>query len=317
MALPTNTQATYATIGLREDLENKIYKVSANATPFTSTIGSAPVAQPYSEWETYTARAAAANAAQQGDDVAFTAAEQPARVGNRTQIFTEAGVIANTVQASDIAGQAKALAWQEVQKANILATDMELAFLSNNASVTAAGGTAPKLGGAQAWLTSNVSRGSGGSSGGFSGGTVAAATNGTQRTLTETLFKTVQASAYSNGAPNMSRAFMSASHKQVFSSFTGISSIRSEVKGQNQAVITAGADVYVGDLGVITIIPVQYGLTRAVLMIDPDMFAVGTLRPMKTEMLGKSGDNTKFQIVAEKTLICRNQRGNGIIADLT
>jgi hypothetical protein len=317
MALPSNTQATYDTIGVREDLENKIYKVSANKTPFTSSIGSAPVAQPYHEWETYTQRAAAANAALQGDDSAATASEQPARVGNRTQIFAEGGVIADTVQASDIAGQANALAWQEVQKANILATDIELALLSNNASVTAASGTAPKLGGIQAWLTSNVSRGAGGSSGGFSGGTVAAATNGTQRTLTEALLKTVLASGFSNGAPNIRQAYMSASHKQIASSFTGIADIRSEVKGTNQAVITAAADVYVSDFGEITMIPVQYGLTRAMVLIDPDMLAVGTLRPMKTTMLGKSGDNTKFQVVAEKTLVCRNQRGNAIIADLT
>ncbi len=317
MALPTNTQATYDTIGVREDLENKIYKVAANKTPFTNSIGSTPVQQPYHEWETYTQRAAATNAAEQGDDTTATASEQPARVGNRTQIFKEAGTVSGTVTATNIAGQAAAMAWQDVQEADIRATDIEVALLANQASVAAAGGTAPKLGGVQAWLTSNVSRGSGGSSGGFSGGTVAAATNGTQRTFTEDLLKTVLASAFSNGAPNLRMAFMGASHKQIASSFTGIADIRTEVKGQNQATIIAGADVYVSDFGQITFVPVQYGLTRACVIIDPEMLAVGTLRPMKTEPLAKTGDNMKFQIVAEKTLVMRNQRANAIVADLT
>lgn len=316
MTLPTNTQATYDTIGVREDLENKIYKVSANKTPFTNSIGTAPVSQPYHEWETYTQRAATTNAAEQGDDTTATASEQPARVGNRTQIFKEAGTVSGTVTATNIAGQAAALAWQEVQKADILATDIEYALLQNQASVTASAGVAPKLGGIQAWLSSNVSRGSGGSSGGFSGGTVAAATNGTQRTFTEDLLKTVLASAFSNGAPNLRMAFMGATHKQQAASFTGIADIRTEVKGQNQATIIAGADVYVSDFGQITLVPVQYGLTRAAVIIDPEMLAVGTLRAMKTEPLAKTGDNMKFQIVAEKTLVCRNQRAHAVIADL-
>jgi hypothetical protein len=316
MAVPANTQVTTATIGLREDLENQIYKVTANKVPFTNSIGDSGVSQPFHEWETYTQRAATTNANEQGDDTAATASEQPVRVGNRTQIFKEAGSVAGTTDASNVAGQSKPMAWQKVQKAEIVATDIEFAFLQNQASVTYAPGTPGKLGGSLAWLTSNVSRGAGGSSGGFSGGTVAAATNGTQRPFTETLLKSVLASGFSNGAPNIRMGFVGAFNKQVFSSFTGIADIRTEVSGRNQAKIYAAADVYVSDFGEITVMPVQYGLTRDALFIDPEMWAVGTLRPMKTEPLAKTGDAERFQIVAEKTLICRNQRGNAVCSDL-
>jgi hypothetical protein len=307
---------SYGTIGLREDLENNIYKVSANLTPFTNMIGKASVAQPYHEWETYTTRAAAANANVQGDDTSASASQQPVRVGNRTQIFKDAGIISETTKASTVAGQSDTEAWQKLQKSEAVVKDIEYAFLTNQASVTAADATAPQLGGFQAWLTSNVSRGAGGSSGGFSAGTVAAATNGTQRALTETLLKTVLASSFSNGASNITTALVSATHKQTFSAFTGIADIRADVKGTNQATIYAGADVYVSDFGALTVVPVQYPLTREVLLVDPSMWAVGTLRPMKVEPLAKTGDGSKFQIVAEKTLLCRNQRASAIIADL-
>lgn len=317
MTVPSNTQMSYATVGLREDLENNIYKVSANLTPFTNMIGNASVSQPYHEWETYSTRAAASNANEQGDDTSASASQQPTRVGNRTQIFKDAGTISETTKASTVAGQSDTEAWQKLQKSEALVKDIEYAFLTNQASVTAADGVAPKLGGFQAWITSNVSRGSGGSSGGFSGGTVSAATNGTQRPLTEALLKTVLASSFTNGASNIKYALCSATHKQTFSQFTGIADIRTEVKGTNQATIYAGADVYVSDFGAITIVPVQYPLTRDVLLVDPSMWAVGTLRPMKIEPLAKTGDGSKFQIVAEKTLISRNQKASAIIADLS
>jgi len=317
MAVPSNTQMTYATIGVREDLENNIYKVSANLTPFTNMIGKASVNQPYHEWETYSTRAAATNANEQGDDTAASASEQPVRVGNRTQIFKDGGTISETTKATVVAGQSDTEAWQKLQKSEGIIKDIEYAFLTNQASVTAAGSTAPKLGGFQAWITSNVSRGSGGSSGGFSAGTVAAATNGTQRPFTEALLKTVLASSFSNGASNISYALVSATHKQTFSAFTGIADIRAEVKGTNQATIYAGADVYVSDFGSLTVVPVQYPLTRDVLLVDPSMWSVGTLRPMKVEPLAKTGDGSKFQIVAEKTLICRNQKASAVIADLS
>lgn len=316
MTVPSNTQTTYGTIGVREDLENNIYKVSANLTPFTNMIGKASVNQPYHEWETYSTRAAGANANEQGDDTTASASEQPTRVGNRTQIFKDAGTVAETTKATVVAGQSDTEAWQKLQKSEALIKDIEYAFLTNQASVTASGGVAPKLGGFQAWVTSNVSRGTGGSSGGFSAGTVTAATNGTQRTFTEALLKAVMASGFTNGASNISYALTSATHKQTFSAFTGIADIRADVKGTNQATIYAGADVYVSDFGSLTVVPVQYPLTRDVLLVDPSMWAVGTLRPMKVEPLAKTGDGSKFQIVAEKTLICRNQKASAVIADL-
>jgi Family of unknown function (DUF5309) len=317
MAVPANTQQTFATVGNREDLENMIYKIAANKTPFTSNIGKEKATATYHEWQTFSLRTPNANNAQiQGDTTANTAPKVTVRPGNRTQIFKEQGAVSGTQEAVDHAGVSSELAWQKVQKGEELATDMEARFLGNFASVAGGAGTAAESAGALAWMTSNVSRGAGGASGGYSAGTVAAATNGTQRAFSETLLKTVLASAFNNGA-RPSQAYMGAVHKQQFSAFTGIAQIRTEVSGEQQATIIGAADVYVSDFGKLTTVPVQYGLTRDVLLIDPSYWAVGTLRPMKTEELAKTGDAMPFQIIAEKTLVAKNEKSSAVIADLT
>ncbi len=317
MTVPTATLTTYAAIGNREDLENTIYKVAASETPFTSAIGKVPVNAAYHEWQTFTLRAPSADNKQvQGANAVATTAKTTARVGNRTQIFAEFGSVSGTQEAVDAAGRASEMAFQKVEKGIELTTDIEMSMLANNTSVAGEASTEAETAGALAWMSSNVSRGSGGASHGFSGGTVTAADNGTQRTLTEALFKAVMASSFNNGArPSM--AFMAASHKQVFSTFTGIADIRASVSGTQQATITAAADVYVSDFGAVTIVPVQYGLTRDVLLIDPEYWAVGTLRPMKSEPLAKIGDSEQFQIITEKCLVAKNQKSSAVIADLS
>jgi Family of unknown function (DUF5309) len=47
MAAPTNTITTLTTVGVREDLEDVIYRVAPEETPFISNIGSAKANQTY------------------------------------------------------------------------------------------------------------------------------------------------------------------------------------------------------------------------------------------------------------------------------
>ena len=191
-------------------------------------------------------------------------------------------------------------------------------MMSNLASVQETGSTPRQTGGALAWITTNDNRGSGGTDGGFNTSTsiVDAAGNGTQRTLTETLLKASLASCFAAGG-NVSVAFMSATHKQIWSGFTGIADIRAEVKGTNQATIYAAADVYVSDFGAITLVPHQYALSRDVLLINPKYVAIGTLRPIKTTEMAKTGDASKYMLVAEKCLVAKNQKQMASVNDLT
>lgn len=318
MAAPTNTVTTVNNIGIREDLENDIYRIAPEKTPFTSNIGTTKASSTYHEWQTEDIEAVdTSNFQLEGDDVGtLDGARLSTRVGNYTQIFRKSGAVAGTQEAVSLAGRADEMDRQKMLAGLALKRDVEARMIGNYASNAQSGGTPRKLGGALAWITSNDSRGATGSDGGFSGGTVAAATPGTQRTFTEVLVKSVLATAFGNGAM-FSQAYMSGTHKQQFSGFTGIADIRSNVSGKSQATIHGAADVYVSDFGAITLIPHPYGLTRDCLFIDPSMVAVGTLRATSSKALASAGDNEKFLLTCEKTLVVRNQRGLGVAADLT
>ena len=110
---------------------------------------------------------------------------------------------------------------------------------------------------------------------------------------------------------------MSGTNKQQFSGFPGIASIRIDANPGEQATIIGAADVYQDDYGKLSLIPHQYAIANMALFVDPDMVGVATLRGMQTKPLAKTGDAEKFMILAEKTLVCRNQKAHAAIFALS
>jgi hypothetical protein len=316
MTAPTNLSTTLNAVGNREDLEDTIYRVAPEKTPFLSAIGKKKARARYHEWQTeQLVNANPNNAAFEGDDIAtLDAPNNTARVGNYCQIFRKTLGVSRTQEVVDKAGRKSEVNRQKVRKGIELRRDMEARMIGNFAS-NAEGGSARGTAGALAWLQTNVSRGSGGTSGGFATGTVTAAGLGSTRTLTETLLKATWASAFSAGA-NPSIAFMGPVQKQQFSAFTGIADIRTEVKGREQATIIAGAEVYVGDFGQLMLVPHAYGLTRDLVAIDPEYAAVATLDGFNIEDLAKTGDSQRQIMTHEAAFECGNERAHFVIADL-
>jgi hypothetical protein len=323
MTVPTNVigsvGSAVANIGIREDLEDTIYRVAPEETPFVTNIGTKKASQTYHEWQTETlATAVATNAQLEGDDVGtLGAANLTTRVGNICQIHWKTGGVSGTQESVNKAGRDSELARQKVLKTIEIKRDLEMRAIGNFAAVQESGATTRKLGGLLAWLTSNDNRGATGSDGGFSASPgPAAATNGTQRTFTEALVKATLATTFSNGG-KPTQAYMGPTHKQQFSAFTGIADVRSEVRGNSMATITGAADVYVSDFGAITLIPHAYALTRDCVLVDPKMAAIATLRGLQSTALAKTGDSERFLILMEKTLVVSNEKAHAVVADLT
>lgn len=318
MTAPTNT-VTSATpnVGVREDLENVIYRVAPEETPFMSNIGTSKATNIYHEWQTETlATAVATNAQLEGDDYTLGAPNLTSRIGNYMQIVAKAGGVSRTQEVVDKAGRSSELARQKTLKTIEMKRDLEMRVIGNYASVAESGATTRKTAGILAFITSNDSRGSGGSDGGFSSGIVAAATNGTQRTFTEALVKSTLSTTFSNGGKS-TQAYMGPTHKQQFSAFTGIADIRSTASGTGMATIYGAADVYVSDFGALTLIPHPYGLTRDCLLLDPKMAKIATLDGLKSKQLADTGDSEKFLLTMEKGLVCPNEKAHSVIADLS
>lgn len=316
MAAPNNMETTVNMVGQRESLSDVIHRVAPEKTPFISSIGKGSAKARYEEWQTETlASPDPNNASLEGDTYGTPEApNRTTRIGNYCQIFDKKGGVSRTSEVVDKAGRQSEKKRQRLLKGIEMRRDMEARFIGNYASRNEAGSDARLSAGALAWLETNTSRGGGGSDGGFSTGTVSAATNGGTRAFTETLVKTVLASAFDEGA-SPTIAMMGSTHKQQFSSFSGIADIRVSPNGR-QAQIMAGADVYKSDFGDIQIKGHPYGLTRDCLIYDPEMYKVLYLDGFKTKEIGMNADGDQFLMTAEATLACLNEKAHAVVADL-
>ena len=308
--------ATNNSIGNREDLEDVIYRVSPEETPFISNIGTTKATAVLHEWQTEALDAASgSNAAIEGQVFTISAGNLTSRVGNECQIFTKTFAVSRTENVVKKAGRTSETNRQKVIKGLSMRRDVEVSALQNVGMTARNSTTAGVMGGALSWFTTNTSVGAGGSNGTYSGGPVAA-TNGTQRTFTEALVKTVMQSAFTNGG-KPSQAYMSGTDKQTFSTFTGIADIRVNATGNKMASIVGAADVYVSDFGNLALIPHPYALTRDCLLMQADMWAIGTLDGVNIEELARTADGDQYAITHEATLVSRNQAASGCIRDLT
>lgn len=316
MAVPANTIQNVARIGVREDLDEKIAELFPDETPFMKAIGRSKASNTYTEWQTDGLAAAnEANASIQGDDLANSARANTVRVGTHTQIFTKVVGASTTVEWTNKAGRRSELAREIMKSGREIRTDQEKRFVGNYASVAAAAGVAGLTAGAQAWLTSNVSRGATGANGGFSAGIVAAATNGTQRPYTEALLKTVLQSIWVAGG-NPAMVFTNGTQKQAESAFTGLAAQRRET-GDKAMTIVAAADIYLSDFGPVQFVPDRFADARSALVIDPEYWDIAVGDALQTEELAKTGLATRKALRTEVALRSLNQGASGVIADLT
>lgn len=166
--------------------------------------------------------------------------------------------------------------------------------------------------------------GSGGASGSFSNGIQSAATNGTQRAFTKTILDNVILSVYNAGG-NPTTFMCSPYVKTVFSTFlddANVVPLRVDVPRGQQATLTAAAEAYRSDFGLITVVPnrqlARAGATyaRNAFLITPDMVKFGVFRDMMLETPAKTGDAEKRVMLTEYCLVMKNEAAHGVAADL-
>jgi hypothetical protein len=316
MSVPAQTIQNVARVGVREDLSDKIAELFPDDTPFMKAIGTSQIKNTYTEWQTDALVAANHdNKAVQGTDLANESRPNTTRVGTHTQIFTKRIGVSTTVEWTDKAGRKSEMARETMKAGREIRTDMEKRFSGNYASVAATASVAGETAGALAWLTTNVSRGSTGSNGGFNGaGIVDAANNGNLREYTETLLKTVLQLAWANGG-NPSMVITSGPLKQKAAGFAGLADARRE-SGNKRLTIVAGADIYVSDFGDVQFVPSRFASTRDALVVDPQYWDVGIGQALKVDPLAKNGLSDRRMMSAEVALRCLNQAASGVVADI-
>ena len=315
MAQPSNTLDSYDVKGIREDLSNVIYDVSPEETPFYSSLQKTKATNTYHEWQTDALRASAANAHIEGDATTAEARGVTTRLGNYTQIFKNAVVIPDTDEGLDKAGRSAEMAYQVLKIAKEQKLDIEKALFANNKYEAGSASAARELAGLGAYMKSNVSNigGSGGANptGSVPGNT--ARTNGTQTAFTQADFDATMQSIWTNGG-KASSVYLSAFQMNIALGFTGNNNQRSTVISETQKVIRH-MDVYVTPWGTVEFTPSRENQSRDVWILQDDMFAAAVLRPTKNTELAKTGDNTTRQVLTELTLVSKNEKASGLVAD--
>ena len=319
MAQPTNTFDSYDAVGIREDLQDVIYDISPEETPFYSACKKVKASNTFHEWQTDALRSSAANAHVEGDDTVASALTATSRLGNYTQIFKNAVSIPDTDEGLKKAGRAAEIAYQTLKIAKEQKLDIEKALFDNNARVAGNSTTARELAGAPAWLITNTVFGANEGADPTGDGTDARTDETTTLTaFSQTKFDTVMQSIWEQGGkPDV--VYLSAFQMNKALAFTGMNNQRSTIGaavGGTNAVVNA-MDVYVTPWGTVEFMPTRENRSRDVFIMQSDMWAVGVLRPTKNSALAKTGDSTRRQVLTELTLVCKNEKASGIIADNT
>lgn len=321
MAKLANTFVSTDAVGNREELSDVVDRVQRDKTPFYSMISKGSATSTYPEWETDEIAAPAANVQPEGNEYNFDAISPAVRVGNPTQIFTKTFIMSKTQDAVSNAGKAEQFKRKKLDKGLEMKRDVELACLTDNASVR---GETREIGGLPSWLTSNVNRNSG-ANGGFNQGTglTVASTNGTLRTFTKTLLDDTMQAAWQNGA-SVDTVMLSPYAKRVFTTFTtatGVVPLQMN-SGRGGDVVKSNATIYEGDFGTMSVIPnyimgLSAGLARNVFLLDSNKLSFKWLRRMMEDKdLAKTGDSKKHALVGEGTLCVKNEKGLGVVADI-
>jgi hypothetical protein len=312
MSVPTNTYQTYQTVGIREDLENVIYNISPTETPFFSALGQGKATQTYHEWITDSLASPAQNAQIEGDDATADASTPGVRLGNYTQISRKVASLSDTDQEVLAAGAVNTMEYQIAKRGLELRRDMETIMIGTNTARSAGNATTARyLGSILSWVATNQSVGSGGAA--PTGNGTDTRTDGTQRAFTEAQLKTVLQAVWTQGGkPNciMTGAF----NKQALSGFTGNATRFVQAESET---LQAAIDFYQSDFGELQVIPNRFQRARDVWVLDTQYWAMASLRSLKAVPLSKTGDSERQMLVVEYTLVSRQEKASGIVADLT
>ena len=322
-AVFSGSYTTHTAIGRREDLQNAIFDISPMDTPFISGCSRGKATAITHEWQTDSlADATSDNSQVEGQDHTSLSTSSPTvRVANYLQISDKSVAVSGTMEAVDKAGRKNELAYQLAKRGKELKRDMESIVLYPNTPAAGGTTTARVMAGLGLWIQSNTSLGAGGVVSGHASGVpgVGAWADGTLRDMTETHFKAVLASCWTNGA-EPTTLMLGAWNKQLASTaFDGIATQNIDVVAEaRKPHIAIGAiDVYVSDFGVIRIIPNRFQRARDGWVIDFNYVGLNFLRPMRTIKLAKTGDAEKRLLLCEYTLCVKNEKALGIIADIS
>lgn len=321
MAVQSGEFLSYSAKGIREDLTNLIHIVAQQQTPFLEAIGAGVATSTKHEWQTDALAAPADTKKLEGDTLSLDSITATTRLFNYTQINFRTFAVSVTEQIVKKAGRQNEMEYQQAFKfGKEIYRDMERTLAGTNkgynaGNSTTARETAPIL----AWIKTNVSKASDGSNptGDGSNGR----TDGTVRTLTESLVNTVMQSCYQSGAmPNL-----------LLASPFNVLNIQKFTNNTTKMTMMSNADelggvfkVFETPFGSLTIKPdfcmrsaANSDTVSELLILDTNFWKKCFLHDFMVLDVARTADSeTPRQLRIEFALEASNEASSGIVADL-
>jgi len=282
---------TFDAVGDREDLTDLIATITLHDTPIYNDLPKVKAMATYHEWQTDTLSTGNDNAQIEGADFSFAIPQVRTRIGNRTQIFTKEVEVSETQRAVNVAGLEDEFAYQMQKRIKEIATDVEKALITGTGN-SGASGTARRLEGILAFITSNVETGTGTAS----------------HYLTETLYNNALQTIWAAGG-RPDTTYVNGFQKRQISAFSTPNVRQLQMQGESK--LTNYVSAYESDFGLQTIKLDPFMDTAKTLILETDKWAVAMLRGLKPVDVATLGDAKRGSLVMELTLEARNQAASG------
>jgi len=323
MTMATNAQNTYNAKGIREDLEDVVYRIDPDKTPFLSNLTTDVVGTATKhEWQTQGLTAPAVNSQLEGNTISVQAAKNRSRIFNYMNISTKSFGVTGTNRAVNIAGVQDEYDEQRLIKALELKRDMEITLLTNQAYQGGGTTTARVCAGLPAYITNwdaGISLYTAPTGDGSDLWNFAMATTASSRALSLSILNTATYNAVIKGAqPNM--LLMSAYQKKAFSqlALTGTSGavqLRYNMPDEMGGKLISAVEMWQSDYGAIQVVPdIQMDLDPGVsgitsqkyeaFILDTRYLACAYLtgRQFVSRDLGVTADADQGYVLSEYTL---------------
>jgi hypothetical protein len=290
---------TYDAKTNHEDLTDVLTKIGQMNTPVFSGLSKTSAKNTLHEWSTYDYASAATNAQAEGGTFSYGTLTAPTRDSNYTQIFSKTFQVSETQRAVDPAGMEDEYAFRVQVALKEIGRDIENALVNGTAN-SGASATGRRLKGILAYITDNVSTGTG-----------QAASAASSRSLSELELNSLLQEVHEDGG---TPDWLLGSFRQKRAVAELASGNRRYVDGQK--TFTSAVDVYESPFGLLKVEGDSVMPGGTLCALSKDMWAIAQLRPVRKIDTALTADAKNGVVIGELTLQAKAGKFNGKLTSL-
>jgi len=275
---------SYDMVGIKEDISDVITNLTPTETPFQASLKTETTKNRTVQWQEDSLRAVNTSNQQLEGFASTTTARVPTVMrSNVTQIMAEFVEVSGTAEAVESYGRSSEQAYQLAKASNEVKRDFEHMLIGRvQATVVGDNATARRMASAWSQIGANTTQ-----------------DPGSSVALSETNILALAQKIYTEGGDG-DILMIKPSDATIVAGFAGLSARTRDV-GTDKKIVNS-VDIYVSPFGDHKVVKNRFQITSRALMYSPKNWRKVALRPWFKEMLAKTGDQERHQIVGEYTL---------------